>query len=316
MVPTFILTRTFAISALFVGAFPVTYAAPIPSPAYMGTSAVIPRSCRQMGCLYALPTSNTANTNSPTTTGDTTAAPDSASPSSVSTSALQVIDLLISALQNAASSLRDQAAISTAQSSDLAVGDAIPANIEDGATPPTESTLAAVIESAVNAVSPAGLSHPVEDAPSTPTDDAVAESPSVPSDSEGSSAVPAVEVVGFSTVNREDSDRATSRHLDRPNNPPYPFLVTTLPLPCPHRTSHGVSIRPSLRTRRLAQKCAQDGSTPRARAPPHSLLSPLLPARFWLPVPGRPFRFLFMLDYSRRVPLPSLLACTASLVWS
>ena len=66
MVPTFILTRTFAISALIVGgmshsqpmlhlgrphaflpAFPVTYGAPVPS------SALVGRQCRKYGCLVA-----------------------------------------------------------------------------------------------------------------------------------------------------------------------------------------------------------------------------------------------------------------------
>ncbi|KAI0669603.1 hypothetical protein C8Q78DRAFT_188276 [Trametes maxima] len=199
MIPTFILTRTFAISALFVGASPVAYAAPIPSPAYMGTSAVIPRSCRQMGCLYALPT---GNTDSPTTTGGSTAAQGSTS--SASTSALQVIDLLISALQGAASSLRDQAAIPTTPSTDLAVGDT--ASADGGATSPVGSTLVAAIESAVNAVNSADSLHTAGEIPSAATDDTVAASPSVSSDSEGSPVVPAVEVVGFSAVNREEVD--------------------------------------------------------------------------------------------------------------
>ncbi|KAI0359547.1 hypothetical protein OH77DRAFT_1517958 [Trametes cingulata] len=77
MVATFILTRTFAISALFVGAFPITDAAPVPAPvpSLLDTvlifasrqkhnqpspadvfppafvAQVAKRSCRQQGCL-------------------------------------------------------------------------------------------------------------------------------------------------------------------------------------------------------------------------------------------------------------------------
>ncbi|KAI0828000.1 hypothetical protein BC628DRAFT_1418092 [Trametes gibbosa] len=79
MVATFILTRAFAISALFVGAFPLTHAAPVPNPApapsILDTVLIyasrqryaqaqsppgliaqvappgVKRSCRQQGCL-------------------------------------------------------------------------------------------------------------------------------------------------------------------------------------------------------------------------------------------------------------------------
>ncbi|KAI0369040.1 hypothetical protein BV20DRAFT_1053562 [Pilatotrama ljubarskyi] len=77
MVATFILTRAFAISALFVGAFPITHAAPVPAPAPSVLDTVLifasrqkhspppaadllpptlvaqaaKRSCQQQGCL-------------------------------------------------------------------------------------------------------------------------------------------------------------------------------------------------------------------------------------------------------------------------
>ncbi|KAH9834102.1 uncharacterized protein C8Q71DRAFT_909109 [Rhodofomes roseus] len=47
MVATFILTRTFAISALFVGAFDLAYAAPVP---YGADVSFDPRNCRDGGC--------------------------------------------------------------------------------------------------------------------------------------------------------------------------------------------------------------------------------------------------------------------------
>ncbi|KAI0645152.1 hypothetical protein C8Q79DRAFT_1011251 [Trametes meyenii] len=56
MVPTFILTRTFAISALFAGAFSVAYAAPVASPVDGMQVLFVKRSCRQMGCLFEVPT--------------------------------------------------------------------------------------------------------------------------------------------------------------------------------------------------------------------------------------------------------------------
>ncbi|EIW54393.1 uncharacterized protein TRAVEDRAFT_74474 [Trametes versicolor FP-101664 SS1] len=76
MVATFILTRAFAISALFVGAFPLADAAPVPAPSLLDTvlrfssylkheqpsapglfaqaAPLSKRSCRQQGCLKRL----------------------------------------------------------------------------------------------------------------------------------------------------------------------------------------------------------------------------------------------------------------------
>ncbi|KAI0326342.1 hypothetical protein GY45DRAFT_120196 [Cubamyces sp. BRFM 1775] len=56
MVATFILTRTFAISALLVGAFSSAYAAPVVSPRNsVDTTNHGKRWCRQMGCLVEIP---------------------------------------------------------------------------------------------------------------------------------------------------------------------------------------------------------------------------------------------------------------------
>ncbi|THH33043.1 hypothetical protein EUX98_g1123 [Antrodiella citrinella] len=47
MAPVFILTRAFAISALFVGALPTVWSAPVPvQPRFLGA-------CREMGCFFA-----------------------------------------------------------------------------------------------------------------------------------------------------------------------------------------------------------------------------------------------------------------------
>ncbi|KAI0669599.1 hypothetical protein C8Q78DRAFT_992696 [Trametes maxima] len=70
MIPTFILTRTFAISALLSGAFSVAYAAPVASAADGIQVPYGKRSCRQMGCLFEVPThsESTLESNIPTAT--------------------------------------------------------------------------------------------------------------------------------------------------------------------------------------------------------------------------------------------------------
>ncbi|KAI0753173.1 hypothetical protein C8Q80DRAFT_497630 [Daedaleopsis nitida] len=94
MVPTFILTRTFAISALFVGAFPTSYAAPIPN-------SIAPRGCRQMSCLYALPG---ANADASDAAANTTFPPSLQIPTGgFSQESMQMLDLVISALTYARS---------------------------------------------------------------------------------------------------------------------------------------------------------------------------------------------------------------------
>lgn len=58
MLPTFILTRTFAISALLFGAFNIVYAAPVPS---VIDTVMLYRDCRQPGCMDAVsPSASTA----------------------------------------------------------------------------------------------------------------------------------------------------------------------------------------------------------------------------------------------------------------
>ncbi|TFK92020.1 hypothetical protein K466DRAFT_573343 [Polyporus arcularius HHB13444] len=101
MVPTFILTRTFAISALFVGAFPVSYAAPIPNAASPSLHLAA-RGCRQMGCLYALPTGS-SDTSDDASITPTLQIP----PGGFSQESMQVIDFLISALTSARSATTD-----------------------------------------------------------------------------------------------------------------------------------------------------------------------------------------------------------------
>ncbi|PIL33612.1 hypothetical protein GSI_04235 [Ganoderma sinense ZZ0214-1] len=111
MVQTFILTRTFAISALAVGAFPITYAAPIQRPEIVvhQMRGNYPRGCRLMGCLYALPTgTDTATTE---TTTSTPSSDDS----------LGVIDLLISALTSARNSLASTSSTATSATVDAVV---------------------------------------------------------------------------------------------------------------------------------------------------------------------------------------------------
>ncbi|KAI0774817.1 hypothetical protein BD413DRAFT_611819 [Trametes elegans] len=58
MVASFILTRTFVISALCVSAFSVAYAAPVASPeGEVNVTDVLEGCfCRQMGCLFVEPT--------------------------------------------------------------------------------------------------------------------------------------------------------------------------------------------------------------------------------------------------------------------
>ncbi|KZT72266.1 hypothetical protein DAEQUDRAFT_763009 [Daedalea quercina L-15889] len=68
MVATFILTRTFAICALIVGALPLAQAAPIDSAAV--AEHIGERNCRILGCLrFVLPHDNTSTADS---TVDTT----------------------------------------------------------------------------------------------------------------------------------------------------------------------------------------------------------------------------------------------------
>ncbi|KZT05347.1 uncharacterized protein LAESUDRAFT_750580 [Laetiporus sulphureus 93-53] len=56
MVATFILTRTFAISALFVGAFDLVHAAPVSySLDARAEPSIEERNCRLLGCLFAKP---------------------------------------------------------------------------------------------------------------------------------------------------------------------------------------------------------------------------------------------------------------------
>ncbi|KAI0741025.1 hypothetical protein C8Q76DRAFT_209509 [Earliella scabrosa] len=100
MAPTFILTRTFAISALFVGAFPVSYAAPIPNPA-ASSMRLSPRGCRIMGCLVALP-SGTA-TESDASTSATVPPALQIPPGGFSQESMQMLDFIISALTSARS---------------------------------------------------------------------------------------------------------------------------------------------------------------------------------------------------------------------
>ncbi|KAI9062441.1 hypothetical protein FKP32DRAFT_1574242 [Trametes sanguinea] len=158
--PMFILTRTFAISAMFVGAFPVTYAAPVPT---VVVKSISPRWCRQVGCLYAIPESTTSGTSST----NTSLVPSS---SSASSSALQVIDILISALQSAASTLREQSSSSLPSPANDAAD--LPESMED-------DTLAAVISTDESISTPEDTSMVASEDPSSP---------------------PAVEVVGYSTV--------------------------------------------------------------------------------------------------------------------
>ncbi|KAH9935236.1 uncharacterized protein BXZ73DRAFT_76927 [Epithele typhae] len=100
MVPTFILTRTFAISALVFGAFPVTYGAPVPA-----SAALERRQCHRMGCMIAVPndTADTSNTNGTTTAfPETTTVPMSGDAMmAILTSLSSTIDALKDGLVNA-----------------------------------------------------------------------------------------------------------------------------------------------------------------------------------------------------------------------
>ncbi|KAL7277730.1 hypothetical protein ACG7TL_008667 [Trametes sanguinea] len=69
MVAIFIITRAFAISALFAGAFQIASAAPVSSPqGVLAYNQYGKRWCRQMGCLFEVPTSS-ASPGTPTSTG-------------------------------------------------------------------------------------------------------------------------------------------------------------------------------------------------------------------------------------------------------
>ncbi|KAI1791130.1 hypothetical protein LXA43DRAFT_1094742 [Ganoderma leucocontextum] len=147
MVQTFILTRSFAISALVASAFPVTYAAPIQRPNIVVHQARgnYPRGCRLMGCLYALPTGQNTNT----------AATESTSTPS-SDDSLGVIDLLISALTSARNSLASTSSTATNAVTVDAVVDPATSSAEDLieslASAAEASSAPTVVESAVPAV--------------------------------------------------------------------------------------------------------------------------------------------------------------------
>ncbi|EJF60746.1 hypothetical protein DICSQDRAFT_161931 [Dichomitus squalens LYAD-421 SS1] len=113
MVQTFILTRSFAISALVVGAFPVAYAAPVPK-VVVHEARHDPRGCRLMGCLYALPTGQ-EDTNATNSASVTT------SQTTLSTDSLQVIDFLISTLTSARNSLSSSSTSTSAVTVDAVV---------------------------------------------------------------------------------------------------------------------------------------------------------------------------------------------------
>ncbi|OSC97305.1 hypothetical protein PYCCODRAFT_1481365 [Trametes coccinea BRFM310] len=68
MVAIFIITRAFAISALFAGVFQIASAAPVGSPQGVLAYNYGKRWCRQMGCLFEVPTSS-ASPGTPTATG-------------------------------------------------------------------------------------------------------------------------------------------------------------------------------------------------------------------------------------------------------
>ncbi|KAL7277731.1 hypothetical protein ACG7TL_008669 [Trametes sanguinea] len=189
--PMFILTRTFAISAMFVGAFPVTYAAPVPTAA---AKSISPRWCRQMGCLYAIPEASTSAANSTNSSIDPSSSP-------ASSSALQVIDILISALQSAASTLREQSSSSLPSPANDAAD--LPESVED-------DTLAAVIGSVVDAMT--SEDAPNSDVASSSMDDTVGtpESDTPVVATEEPASPPAVEVVGYSTVNSAEVDAPPS----------------------------------------------------------------------------------------------------------
>ncbi|KAI0326357.1 hypothetical protein GY45DRAFT_1221445, partial [Cubamyces sp. BRFM 1775] len=180
--PMFILTRTFAISAMFVGAFTVTHAAPVPTAA-VAKSVIAPRWCRQMGCLYALPDANNGSANSSDSSSEAAQAP---LPMDGSSAALQVIDLLISALQSVASTMREQSSdLSDLPSSSAAALDsALPSAAES-----SESEEDEAIAADVAAIAKAAQSEAVD---------------TLSTDAESESQPPAVEVVGYSTVASTD----------------------------------------------------------------------------------------------------------------
>ncbi|CDO74709.1 hypothetical protein BN946_scf184847.g17 [Trametes cinnabarina] len=186
----FILTRAFAISAMFVGAFRMTHAAPVPSSV---TKSISPRWCRQVGCLYALPEGSTSEANSSASSSPL------ASPSSdASSSTLQVIDILISALQSAASTLREQSSTSLAPPDTSTVDSTIPTDVDYPASV-EDGTLAPVIGEVADAM----VSEDATDSavPTTPTDDPLSTPEPVPPSTatEDAAPSPAVEVVGYST---------------------------------------------------------------------------------------------------------------------
>lgn len=122
MVQTFILTRTFAVSALVLGVFPLTYAAPIQRPEIVvhQMRGNYPRGCRMMGCLYALPT----GTNTATTENTSTSTPSS-------DDSLGVLDLLISVLTTARNSLASTPSTATSAVTVDAVVDPASSSAED-----------------------------------------------------------------------------------------------------------------------------------------------------------------------------------------
>ncbi|KAI0774823.1 hypothetical protein BD413DRAFT_603405 [Trametes elegans] len=186
--PIFILTRTFAISAMFVGAFPVAYGAPVPSES--GVSRLDPRSCRQMGCLDASSDTSLASPSSATTDTD---------------SAIQVIDFLISALRSAASDINQKSSSSSAPSTNTAVDAALPSSFDTVDSTEDESTVAgAIIDAVIAAVQSGTLAD--EDGSTSSTAGVLATDKTLSSGVEDSPSSPAVDVVGFSTVSESEVD--------------------------------------------------------------------------------------------------------------
>ncbi|KAI0663948.1 hypothetical protein C8Q70DRAFT_1049489 [Cubamyces menziesii] len=210
--PMFILTCTFAISAMFVGAFTVTHAAPVPTAAAVAKSVISPRWCRQMGCLYALPEANSGSANSSDSSSATTQAP---LPSDGSSAALQVIDLLISALQSVASTMREQSSdLSSLPSSSAAALDSSLPSAAESSESAEDEAIAADVAAIAKATQAEAIS---EEAPSTDFEEASSPSAvavdTLDTDAESESQPPAVEVVGYSTVASTDVDSDSSSYV-------------------------------------------------------------------------------------------------------
>ncbi|KAH9855949.1 hypothetical protein C2E23DRAFT_882705 [Lenzites betulinus] len=126
----FIRTGTFAVVAVFVGAFQSAYAAPVPTDAAVSESPILRRFCWQLSCLYAAPSE------------DTSGLSDGVS-AEASSSALQVINLLISALQSAGDSIQKS---SSAQATNTTVDAVTPATVDKLATAVEAVAEAATVE--------------------------------------------------------------------------------------------------------------------------------------------------------------------------